>query len=82
MGRFGMSSVGNGINLRVPVWFLFPTYLKVEKPAGETVCDAESSSSNEVPLENIEESQQFETDLVKRVAKVIEDLPSLESLPE
>jgi hypothetical protein len=86
MGRFEMSSdcrtLGLNFSMPAPIWLLFPTFLRAEKPAVGTAVEAEPSPSNEVTLENIEESQQFESALVKRVARVIEDLPSLEPLSE
>ncbi len=84
MRRFTMTpdycSLGLDLHLSPLYWFLFPSFLRADKSVvGNT--DTESSPPNEVPLENIEDNQQFETDLVKRVARVIESLPSLEPGP-
>jgi len=86
MGRFEMSSdchtLGLGFSMPAPIWLMFPAFLRAEKPAAGTAVDAEPSPSNEVSLENIEENQQFESALLKRVARVIENLPSLEPISE
>jgi hypothetical protein len=86
MGRSELSSVyctlGFAFKMPTPIGLIFPSFLKAEKPTVGAQCDAEISPSNEVSLENIEENQEFEPELVKRVARVIEGLPSLESLSE
>lgn len=69
------------LSLRVPVWLMCPTLLKSDKPSasGSEADPADVVSSGSLSLENMEEEQQYDGALVKRVAKAIEALPSLES---
>jgi len=73
--------IGLDSNISASIWLIFPSFLKAGKPTVSTD-NAEPTRPNEFSLENIEENQQFESALVKRVARVIEDLPSLEPFSE
>jgi hypothetical protein len=65
--------------------FLLSTLLASRKPIGigdripsHGTSDKQNQTINEIILSNIEEEQEFDGNLIKRLAKIIEVLPSLE----
>jgi hypothetical protein len=66
--------------------FLLHTFLSSRKPIrmgrripSDGTSNKQSQTMNEVSLSNIEEDQEFDGSLIKRLAKIIEVLPSLEA---
>ena len=66
--------------------FLLSTLLTSRKPMGtgrripsDGTSDEQNQTINKISLSNIEEEQEFDGSLIKRLAKIIEVLPSLEA---